>query len=228
MMVSSPRSAKVLQRLVEYLAPLPQLDAKQHESAAVDVPPLAYPRHFQSVGDVGGGQHFGVDHRVDAYLLEELLVLGLQVFVVVDAGHGLLGTEGVGDGAGRNIGGLLGGDAHEEVGLVGTGVLEYADAGGQGVVGHDVVLADAFQLLFVGIDEHAVLVLPRQQLRQMGSYGTCAYYYNLHTLLCLNCFFDTFHVESDEVLQLGHLTVFHKVVGGQAHPGHLHGVAVVA
>ena len=183
-------AAEVLQRLVQNLAALAQLDAQEDEGAVVDVPALAHPRHLQTVGDVDGRQHLGVDHRVDAHLLEKLLVLCREVLVVVDARHRLLRAESVGNDASRDVGGLLGGDADEEVGLVGSGLLQRTDTGGQRVVGHHVVLGDTLQALLVVVDEHAALVLARQQFRQMGAHGTGSGNDNLHAIYVFFRVFD--------------------------------------
>ena len=83
-------------------------------------------------------------------------------FVVVNARYRLLGAKTMGNGTGRDVGGLLGGNADEEVGLVGTRLLECADAGWQCAIGHDVILGNAFQTFLIVVDEHAVLMFTRQ------------------------------------------------------------------
>ena len=62
--------------------------------------------------------------------MEEGLVLGREVLVVVDAGHGLLGSQRMGQGAGRDVAALIASDSHKEVGAAHASVLQGLDAGG--------------------------------------------------------------------------------------------------
>ena len=81
------------------------------------IPTLTNPREFQTIVDVDGSKYFWIDQGVDAHLLEELLILRTQIFVVVNTGNGLLGTQTVGNHTGCEIGGLLRGDSHKQVGM---------------------------------------------------------------------------------------------------------------
>ena len=90
-MIGVVGSAEVFQRLVEYLCRFAQLDTEQHQCAVMDIPPLPHPRQFQTADDVLSSEHFRIDERVDAQVLEERLIGLRQIFVVVDACHGLLG-----------------------------------------------------------------------------------------------------------------------------------------
>ena len=173
--------AEVLQRLVQDLAGFAQLDAEHDEGTVVDVPALAHPRHFQSVGNVDGGQVFGIDERGDARIVEERLHLRIQILAVVDLGHGAMGTECLGQHAGIHVQVLVGRDGYEQVGRAHTSLLQRLDARRQGLDGHEVVIAaDVGEPLSVGVDEHRVVVVARQQLGQMGSDGVGAYNDDLH------------------------------------------------
>ena len=92
-MVGVVGAADVLEGLVQYLASLAQLDAQHDECAVVYVPALAHPTHLQSVVDIDGGKHFGVNQLADTQFPEEILCLWVHVLRVIHLGDGSLGTE---------------------------------------------------------------------------------------------------------------------------------------
>src|SRR5699024_345774 len=61
----------------------------------------------EQVDDFAGGHFFRVEEVVDAQVHEHLLVIGLKIFVVVDAGDGLAGAELLGEDGGDDIDVLL-------------------------------------------------------------------------------------------------------------------------
>ena len=169
--VGQAGSAQLVQGDVQYLGLLAHLGAYQDEGAAAEFPPLAHPAHADGGHDLLGGQHFGVDERVHAQLLEEFLVLGQQVFVVVDAGHGLLRAQVGGQQAGRHVAAFVGGDGDEEVGVFHAHFLQPRYRRGRGVDGHQVeVRPEGVELVLVFVHEDDVLLLAREQLGQMCAY----------------------------------------------------------
>ena len=118
---------KLKDRGIQYQCILPQLDAEHDKSPAIELPPLTYPAQVQPIGNLLGGEHLRIDERVHAKILEKLLALGLQVLVVVDACHGLLGSERMGQYARSDVGALLGSNSHKEVGITDTRILQAID-----------------------------------------------------------------------------------------------------
>ena len=84
------------------------------------IPPLAYPRHLQSVGNVNGCQRLGVNEGVDAHLFEERQLGWSQVFDVVNTRYRFLGSQRMGYHACCHVATLVGGDTHKEVGILYT------------------------------------------------------------------------------------------------------------
>ena len=58
-------AAKVSQRQIQNLGRLTQFNTQQNQGSIMHIPTLTYPRHLQSVVDVGGSKHFGIDKRVE-------------------------------------------------------------------------------------------------------------------------------------------------------------------
>ena len=162
-MVGVVRSAECPQRLVQHFAGVAQLDAQHDQVASVDVPPLAHPRHLQTVDNVYRCQHFWKNQRVDAHPLEELFARWVQILEVVNAGYRLLGSQGMGYHACIHVAALVGSDAHKEVGILHTSLLHGVDAGGAPLQRHDVITAvKVAQTVRVLVYEHAVLMVARQ------------------------------------------------------------------
>ena len=154
------RLAKVLQRLVENLTGLAQLDAKHDKCSVVDVPALAHPRHLQSVDDIDGSKVLRIDERGDAHTLEERLQLRVHVLVVVDLCHCALGAKGLGKHTGIHVQILVGRDGDEQVGIVNTGIPQRLDSRRRCLNSHQVVIGtDTHQTLRVGVDEHRVVIV---------------------------------------------------------------------
>ena len=84
-----------------------------------------------------------------------------QIFVVVDTGHSLLGSKGMGEDTGIHVDTFLWGDTHKEVCMLHTCFLQCLKTGGQGLIGHHVILAQPSQSFTVSVDEHTVLMLAR-------------------------------------------------------------------
>ena len=102
------------------------------------VPALAHPAHLQSVDDVGGGQHFGIDDGVDAQFVKCLHECVGGVFVVVNLGHGFLCSERFSQGAAHDVFVLVGRDGDKEVGIFGTRLFERLQAGARCLHHHQV------------------------------------------------------------------------------------------
>ena len=93
------------------------------------VPTLAYPRQFQTVGDVDGCQHLWINQGVDTEFLEKDLVLGREIFIVVNTGYCLLRAKSMGQDACIQVSTLLRRNAYEEVCLISTCFLQSLDTG---------------------------------------------------------------------------------------------------
>ena len=179
------RTAELAERTVEYLASLAQLDAQQDEGSIVHIPTLAHPRHLETVVDVTGSEHLGIDELVDTQSDEELALVVFDIFGAVYARHGLVGTECLGQDTTVEVETLIGGYGDEEVGVAHAGIGEGLYAVG---VGHHrqqvVVAADACQPVGVGVYERDVLVVAREQSCQMGTYGVGTGNNDFHPLIC--------------------------------------------
>ena len=169
------RFAEVFERLVEDFRRLAQLDAEHRECAVVNIPTLPHPRHFQAVGNIDGGEFFGINQRSDADALEIFLDFRVEILVVVDFCDGSLRSESLRQNAGRHIEVFVGCDGDEQVCVAYACLLERFCTRGRGENGHQiVVVADVRQPLQVRVDEHRVVVVARQEFREMGSDGVCA------------------------------------------------------
>ena len=152
-------SADVLERLVQYLAGLSQLDAEHYQGTVVHVPSLSHPTHLQSVVDVDSGEHLWIYQLADAQSLEELLCLRIHVFGVVHACHRSLGSQVFRQDAGSDIGALQWRDSDEEVGISRSRIAQYLQACRLSHHGEQVAVgADACQPLLALVDECYLLV----------------------------------------------------------------------
>ena len=129
-MIGIVRSAEVSQRLVQNLRRLTEFDTQEDEGTTMYIPPLTNPRQLQAVGDICSHQHLGIDKRVEAQVLKERLQLRRQVFVVVDTGHCLLRTKGMGQDTGIDVDALFGRHANEQIGMLCTSLLQGLDTRG--------------------------------------------------------------------------------------------------
>ena len=163
-MIGIVRTTEVTQGLIQDLCRLPQFDAKQDEGTVVHIPPLAHPGEFQTVSDINGCQHFRINKGIHAEVLEEELMFRREVFVIVNAGYGLLRTEGMGQDTGIQVNALLRCHTNKQVSVLHTSVLQSLDARGRSLIGHHVIFAHRAQTLLVIVNQNTVLMLARQQL----------------------------------------------------------------
>ena len=171
-----------MERLVEHLAGLAELDTQHHQRTVMDIPSLPHPRHFQTVDDVAGSQHLGIDDAADAHFVEEFLVLRIHILRTVDLGNGLLRTQRLRQSTCRHIIALIGRDGDEEVSILHPCLFQTTDAGGRGVHGEQIIInGQLAQFLLVLIHEHYLLLVAGEQLGKIRPDGECACYNYPHT-----------------------------------------------
>ena len=174
-------TAEVFQRLVEYLARLPQLDAKHHQCSVVHIPALTDPRHAQSVDDVTCREHLRIDELVNAQLLVELLNVGLHILAVVDLCHRLAGVKGMGENTAVDILVVVGCHGDKQVRVTGIGLFECLYARWRAVEGQQVIVAAyTGQSVLVVIDHGDLFLIAGEQPCQIGTNGVCAGNDDLH------------------------------------------------
>ena len=129
----------------------------------MNIPALAHPRHFQSVGDIDGCQHLWIDERVDAHILEERMQVRGQILHIIYTRHRLLGAQGMSYHAGIHVTALVRSHAHKQVGMLCSGLFQGLYAGGRSVQRHNVVAAvQSGQTFYVIVYQHTVLMVFRQ------------------------------------------------------------------
>ena len=140
------------------------LDGKKQEFPVAHLPPLARPRANDEVIDFGGGEHFGIDHAVDAGFEEKLLIVVGGVFGVVHARHRFEGAEFFGQHAARDVAALVGRDADEEIGALDIGFLQQRDGAGRAAQREDIdARSHAVEALLLFVDEgYVVAVLEKE------------------------------------------------------------------
>ena len=132
------RSAQLMQRNIQNLCFLTHLGAYQNQRAAAEFPPLAYPAHTDRRYNLFCRKHFRVDKRVHPQLLEEFLVLGQQVFVVVNAAYGLYRTQIGSKHAGSDVTAFIGSNGDKEVGFSPPYFFQSFNGSGRGSDSHQV------------------------------------------------------------------------------------------
>ena len=98
---------------IENVGRVAELDAHHDEGSVVYLPVLAHPGVLQPLQNLPCCQDFGVDERVDTHAAEDFLILGLHVFSIVDTGHGLLGSECMGQHTAGDVARLVRRDGDE-------------------------------------------------------------------------------------------------------------------
>ena len=130
--------------LVQNLGVVVQLHAQDDELAVAQLEPVAGPGVSQGGDYLLGRQLFGIDEFVYPQAVEEGFVLGQQIFVVVDPGQRLLGSQFRGHGASHDVAGLERHDGDKQVGLVHLGLFQGHKGGGVSHNRHQVVVGVEF------------------------------------------------------------------------------------
>ena len=103
------------QHAVHQAGILAYLRPDQDQGAPEQLPVLARPGAAHGRHDLLRRQHLGVNHGADAQALEQLLVLGQQVLVIVDTRQRAVRPQVMGQQASRHVGCLLRRDTHEQI-----------------------------------------------------------------------------------------------------------------
>ena len=134
----------------------------------------------QQPADFQGRGALGVDGHVDAQLLlkehQAVVVLG-----VADAGDGVLRAKALGDQAAEHVGLVAGGGGDDDVRPVDAGVNESLGVGAVAADAEHVQLVlTALENLLVGVENHDVVLLLGQMLRQRMADLAVAYHKDSH------------------------------------------------
>ena len=130
----------------------------------------------QEVDDLAGRDLLGVEQVVDAHVDEHLLVVGFQVFVVVDAGDGFFGPE------------LLGQHRHvvhgdEQVALAHLRLAEHGEGRRIALDRNHVGKAPHVgKQLLVGVDDGDVVAVATEHFRQMAPHLARTRYHDFHSI----------------------------------------------
>ena len=164
-------STQFVERDVQYFRTFAQLHTQQHQSATTHFPPLAYPAHLHGIHNLFSCQHFGEYQGVDTHLFPKILMLGKEVFIVVDTRHRLACSQVVGNHASGHVAALVGCDGNEQVGISHTGILQTGNGRWRSHHGHQVeIVVELAQPLLAFIHQHDVLSLSGEQLGQVGAH----------------------------------------------------------
>ena len=139
---------------------------------------------LEEVDDLVAGDLLGIEEHVEAHVLEDELVLGQQVGLVIDAGDDTLGAQPLGEEGADDVHGLGLGGVHrdEKVRLCtagfpedldGRGVAEDGDHVGRGV--------EPLEPCIVVVDDGDVPAFVAEHLRQVGPHLAGPFDDDLHT-----------------------------------------------
>ena len=135
--------------------------------------------------DLVGGGFLGVEHEVEAHLLEHQLVLRREELLVVDAGRHLAAAELLGQQGADDVDvlGHLGIDRDEQVRIVDVRLPEVADRG-QAALDRDDVRhrLEGVETLLGRVDDRDLVGLCAQQFGQVGTDLAGPFDDNSHTL----------------------------------------------
>ncbi len=138
----------------------------------------------QQVYHLACGYLLGVEQVVDAHVYEDLLAVGFEILVVVDAGYGLLRTQLLGHDGREYVVVLDGVHGDEQVALARAGLAQYAERRGIALDGYDVrQIAHLCQRLRVGIGNGYIVAVAAEHLGKMTAHISRTGYNNLHNSL---------------------------------------------
>jgi hypothetical protein len=130
----------------------------------------------QQIDHLGRRNLFGIEKVVDSHFDENLLVVGFEILVVVDAGDGFACTELLGDHRRDDV--VVFGVVHrdEEIALACRGLAQRLKGGRIPLDGDDVgQRPHLFERLGVAVDDRDVVAVAAQHRRQMAAHlsGSC-------------------------------------------------------
>ena len=139
---------------------------------------------LEEVDDLVAGDLLGIEEHVEAHVLEDELVLGQQVGLVIDAGDDTLGAQPLGEEGADDVHGLGLGGVHrdEKVRLRAAGFPEDLDGGGVAEDGDHVGRGvEPLEPRIVVVDDGDVSAFVAEHLRQVGPHLAGPFDDDLHT-----------------------------------------------
>ena len=139
---------------------------------------------LEEVDDLVAGDLLGIEEHVQAHILEDQLVLGQQVGLVIDAGDDALGAQPLGEKGADDVHGLGLGRVHRDkkVRLRAAGFPEDLDGGGVTEDGDHVGRGvQPLETRLVVVDDGDVPAFMAEHLRQMGPHLAGPFDDDLHT-----------------------------------------------
>ncbi len=157
------------------------LDPHHNELPLMDLKPVAGPRPLEAHHDLACGEIFGIDEVVDPHAGEEVAVFADHILVVVDAGHGALGSEALGNRASEYIVCLKRGYGDKEVAIGGSPLLDGVKRSGLALEGEQVVVGvECGEMGGIGVEDCHILLLAGEELGEVAAYFSGACNENLH------------------------------------------------
>ena len=135
----------------------------------------------QQVDDFPGRHLLGIEQVVDAHFDKDLLVVGLQVFVVVNAGDGFLRSELLGEHGRHHVVVLDVVHGDEQVAPAHRRLAQHGERGRIALDGNHVGQAGHVgQELLVAVDDGDVVAVAAEHLGQVAAHLARTRYYDLH------------------------------------------------
>ena len=142
----------------------------------------------QQVDDLAGRNLLGIEQVVDAHVNEHLLVIGFEVFVVIDAGDGFLGPELLGQHRRHDVGVLLVVDGDEQVALAHRSLSQHGEDRRIALDRNHIGQAAHFgEQLLIAVDDGDVVAVAAEHPRQMAAHLARTRYHDFHTCVNLVC-----------------------------------------
>ena len=158
-----------------------QTEHHQREASAREIDIVGRGGVTQQIYHLQRSHLLGVEQVVDAHADEHLLVVGLQIFVVVDAGDGLLGPQLLGHDGRQNVLVLVVIDGDEQIAPTHARLAQHGESRGVALDRNQVgEAAQLVQRLGVAVDHRDVVTVSAQHARQMAAHLSYARNYYLH------------------------------------------------
>ena len=140
----------------------------------------------QQVDDLAGRHLLGVEQVVDAHVDEHLLVVGFEVFVVVDAGDGFPRTELLGQHRRHDVVVLLVVDGDEQVAFAHRSLAQHGEGRRVALDGDHVgQTAHLGEQLLVAVDDGDVVAVAAEHTGQVTAHLAGTRYHDFHSCVCL-------------------------------------------
>ena len=164
----------ILEHLVDDACVIADFHAHNNQLTIKQLKPVSGPSAFQGAGDFLGGEHLGVDKVVDTQVVDVVAPFGAKELVIVESGHGPLGTEFFGHGASQDVACLTLGHSDEQVTYTSLDGIQVAEGDGATLMGEQVVVLQGLELPVLYIHDDDVLLLITEHLGKMGPDFSCA------------------------------------------------------